>query len=384
LFAFWKGEIQSAEDIPKGRRTKRESSFLDAVRDQDFSELLTLWSLSTGDFETGQPTQMLNGVGNVITTAKSFERWGIPLDQNSLSAGQAKETVYETFKLELGKIRVILRPVIEDDQLIYFVRVGKPLKQEQAMLWRLRRWILWLVPVTLVLSSLLGWFLALRALSPVKEMTRKAALISMRKLDERLELPKANDEISKLAETFNKMLNRIEISVKGLRRFSAAAAHELRTPLTAMKGELELALHKPRDREAYKEIVEIQLETVNDMIHTVEQLLAVARSGADVALNLKAVDVQELIKEAIDKVKTIAAKKNIAFDYKQVAAVSVNGDATLLRIVFQNLLENAVKHSPDGSSINVTSEQKKGILELKVQDQGKGIAPDELPKLFDH
>jgi heavy metal sensor kinase len=272
----------------------------------------------------------------------------------------------------------------EKGHLLYFVQVATSLLQTDSSLERLRSWLLWLIPTTAVLASLVGWFLASLALRPVGRMIREARQMSESRLHQRIAVPQTGDELQKLGVTFNEMLDRFERGFKRLRQFSAAASHELRTPLTVMKGEMELALRKLRTEGEYERVLRNQLRVVDDMARVVEQLLAVAHAeDGELAVNWEVLELEALIRSVAQSFGPIAHDKKISLQITTEGGVRVQGERRLLERLIANLLENAIRHTPSEGQVTLEAVRRGEQSLLIVRDTGKGILAEDMPKIFD-
>ena len=169
-----------------------------------------------------------------------------------------------------------------------------------------------------------------------------------------------------------------------MRQFSAAASHELRTPLTVMKGEMELVLRKSRTEEEYERVFRNQLSVVNDMVHVVEQLLAVAHAeDGEMAVHWETLELGVLLRSVAQGFDAIANGKNISVQVLEEKAVNVQGERRLLERLVANLLENAIKHTPPEGRVTLEAVRRGGQSLLIVRDTGKGISAEDMPKIFD-
>ena len=180
------------------------------------------------------------------------------------------------------------------------------------------------------------------------------------------------------------MLARLESAFKRLRQFSAAASHELRTPLTIIKGELEVALRKPRDPEEYRRVLATQLEAINEIISIVEQLLALAHSEeGERAVEWQKLNLGDLVRQVCHRWQKIIDDKKVHLKILQEKEVEVRGEKRLLERLVANLLDNAVKHTPGGGEVAFEIAEQNHSACLVVKDTGPGISREELPKIFD-
>jgi signal transduction histidine kinase len=198
-------------------------------------------------------------------------------------------------------------------------------------------------------------------------------------------VPVSDAELAHLTRVFNGLLERLEASFEQLRRFTSDASHELRTPLAAMRSVGEVSLEKERTPAEYRNAIGSMLEEVNRLTSLVEALLAVARGdGRSFELDRGVIPVSELVREATGLLEVLAEEKNqhllVAADETAVIA----GDRVLLRQALVNLIHNAIKYSPDSSTIQVRAVlQPGGPVVLQVVDNGPGIASEHRDKVFD-
>jgi signal transduction histidine kinase len=179
------------------------------------------------------------------------------------------------------------------------------------------------------------------------------------------------------------MLARLEAAFAEVRRFSADAAHELRTPLTALKGGLEVALRAGRSPEEYRRVLEGSLEEVERLIRLAEDLLLLSRASSAPEPRREAVDLEPLALEVLDVGARLAAGTGVAVRLKEAAPVTVRGNPTALRRAALNLMDNAVKYTPAGGSVELSVARDGDDAVLAVEDTGPGIAPEDAPRVFE-
>jgi heavy metal sensor kinase len=239
------------------------------------------------------------------------------------------------------------------------------------------------LPMFVGLSSIGAYVLLGRALRPVDEIVRSAERITLRNLSQRLVVPATGDEVERLSLALNRMIERLDESYQVTSRFSADASHELRTPLTIMRGELEAILQQENlDEEEMQQIATV-LEEAERLTQIVEGLLAISRLEAgETQLNKDPVDLSKLMTTTVEQMAPLAEDKSITLDTEAVLDVMVEANEVRLKQVIVNLLDNAIKYTPEGGKIRV--EVKVDNLEaiLEVIDNGIGISPEALPHIF--
>ena len=239
------------------------------------------------------------------------------------------------------------------------------------------------LPLGLLLAGGGGWLLARRALKPVDMMTQAAQRISGEHLSERLEETGSGDELDRLAKTLNDMLGRLDDTFHQMRQFSADASHELQTPLTILKGEIEVALRSPRGPQEYQRVLESGLEEIDRISRLVEGLLLLARADAGVLrLDLRPVELQELLLEIYEQMKVVADNRSVNLQRASLEAVSIRGDREHLRRLLLNLVDNGIKYTPEGGSVTLSLQSAKEWATVRISDTGIGLSKDEQERIF--
>jgi heavy metal sensor kinase len=246
--------------------------------------------------------------------------------------------------------------------------------------------LLWIsIPLLLVGAAAGGYWISTRALAPVDQITQTARNISAQNLSSRLVVPNTGDELQRLSETLNGMLERLEAAFRKITQFTADASHELRTPVAVMRTRAELALRKARSTEEYQEVIAEVLAELEKTSALIEQLMFLARadSGAQ-NLNFAPTNVGEVLREACHQGSALAEAKQIGFhDHIAGEPLWIKGDATSLRRLFLILIDNAVKYTPASGQVEVSLRRNDGFAVAEVRDSGIGIAQTDLPNVFE-
>jgi heavy metal sensor kinase len=281
-------------------------------------------------------------------------------------------------------VRVLAYPIHANGHA-YSVQTGIALNKSMVLLSAFGTQLLLLTPAVLVLAAIGGHFMSRKALAPVAAIATEARLINDRNLDVRLPIAETKDEISHLSETLNQMLARVESGVRSIRDFTANAAHELRTPLALIRAEVEVALSRPRAAEEYREACEqVQVETVR-MSRLIDSLLILARADAGMeALRFELVDANRLASEVGEKWKTAMRLAFLDFNVEVAPEqLFVRADMNALQRLLTILLDNAVRYTQPGGSVNLRIAHEGNMALFTVQDTGIGIAPEHQPRIFD-
>ena len=285
---------------------------------------------------------------------------------------------------ERARFRALSYPVADAGRLAYVVRVLSPLTSIEASLSKLRLMMFLILPVAVVLSGVAGAWLAGRTLRPIDRLIDSARDISAENLRVRLPVPPTRDELSRLAETFNGMLERVEQGFSFQRQFWEDVAHELKTPLAIMKGEIEVALRSGGGPQEDKEVLASNLEEVERLVRLIEKMLTLARLDRGGApLEMSGLDLSALAGRAVEDFRGPAGDKRIDLGFAGPADVPIRGDEARLRGLIYILLDNALKFTPAGGRVRVEVASEGGQARLAVSDTGPGIGEDELPLIFE-
>jgi two-component system, OmpR family, sensor kinase len=260
------------------------------------------------------------------------------------------------------------------------VVVGEPLDDRQEALDALLAQLLVALPLALVASSMIGYVVAGAALRPIEAMRRRADEISASTSAQRLPLPAAHDEVYRLGETLNEMLERLDSGLERERRFVADASHELRTPLATLKTELEVALRQRRSAAELERAIESAAEETDRLVRLAENLLLVARSdqGA-LTVARDPITVDALLAEVADRFRSSAEAAGRVVEVDE-SGTELAGDRERLQQALGNLVDNALRHG--AGDVRLHAVERDGLVELHVIDRG-GFDELILPRAFE-
>ncbi|MGD0816110.1 MAG: ATP-binding protein [Verrucomicrobiota bacterium] len=267
---------------------------------------------------------------------------------------------------------------------VYVVESGGPMQPIDTLLSHLLFLLLLGVPGVVLVAVGGGYIMVGQALAPVVQIARSAEQISLHNLSERLPLTHTGDELEHLSLALNRMIVRLSQALEQNRRFLADASHELRTPLAALRGEMESVVEQTRSLPAVSDRAGSALEEVDRLAKIVEALFAISRLDAGEAQQAwERFDLASLAASTTEQMSLLAEDKGVSVSCDAQGSVCVEGDRARIKQVVVNLLDNAIKYTPEAGSIslNVRARDDKAVIE--VADTGIGIPPGALPHIFE-
>ena len=310
----------------------------------------------------------------------------IPTDDASL------QTVIEE-KDEDDRHRLALRRVIiPSHNARYIVVAGSSLEPTDEELESLREILAYVVPIALMLAGIGGWFLARQSLSPVAAMVDRARKMSAENLSGRLPVANPRDELGRLAETFNDLLSRLEASITTQRQlmatqrqFMADASHELRTPVATTRTAANVALQQPhREELEYRETLAIIEQQATRLSRIVDDMFTLARADAGTyPVRQMPMYLDEVVDDVVKAARVLASTRDVSIEAATIPSAAFTGDEDLIRRLMVNLLDNAIRYTPPGSTVRVDLEQAPGGYALSISDRGPGIPADVQPHIFE-
>lgn len=280
-------------------------------------------------------------------------------------------------------LRVYTAPILDQGTVVGFVQVARSLEALDETLDFVATILMIGTPILILFAAIGGYFLAARALSPIDQMTRTAHRIANEQdLSQRLTIPSTNDEVGRLAVTFDEMLERLEETFKRERRFTSDASHELRTPLATMQSILTVVRQRPRSNQEYEEALDDLIDETNRLSALADKLLQLARGQQTTSVALTKVDLSQLLHDVCDSLGPLAEEKRLRLTDRVAEGILLQGSYDDLLRLFLNLLDNAIKFTKTGS-ITLTSQVEQTHIVISIADTGIGIAPEHLPHLFE-
>lgn len=301
----------------------------------------------------------------------------------ALAASASNRSELHTIHAARGSFRAAARLLSAGGHRFTLVILQSLLPQVE-MMGDIRNTFLWAIPIALLLASMGGYFLARKSLAPVAAMASQARGMGAANLHNRLAVVNKRDELGQLALSFNQLLERLETSFEQQRQFMADASHELRTPVAILRGETEVTLSQPqRSPGEYRETLAILRDESQRLAHIIEDLFTLARADAgQYPLTIRDSFLDELASEALVRARSLALAKNITLTSAIEPDLPIRADEGLLGRMLLNLLDNAIKYSPSGSTVNLACSRQGDHYLISVSDNGSGIPPDLQPRIF--
>jgi len=318
--------------------------------------------------------------GNVVVRTRQLADQSVPaFPTRATSDGR-----YDSSDLPLiGRQRTLMRELHVGER-VFTVVLMTPLKETDEEL-REVAGVLWgILPFALLLAAVFAYLLARRALAPVDQLQRAADGITAERLHERLEIANPGDELGRLGQTINAMIARLERSFNEIRRFTADASHELRTPISVIRTDTEVATANPPAPEEFRALAGSILEECEHLSKLTDQLLTLSREDAGISPpNSAEFDLVPLVRDVVETMRPLADAKHQNIAVETEGDLPVSGDAERIRQVVYNLLDNAIKYTPDDGRIDVSLRGDNTTAVLTVRDTGEGVPAEHLPHVFD-
>jgi heavy metal sensor kinase len=332
----------------------------------------------------GKFIQILDASGKIGAKMSDLETQTLPASYRSLEKAFSGEIDFETIGEAGSRLRIITMPIRENGKVVSVVQVGTSLEDFDESLSRLLTVMAISIPTAFFLTLIGGYFLAKKSLKPVDQIRKAAVKISSSNLEEKIDVGGRRDELGKLAETFNDMIERLRESFQRINQFSTDVSHELKTPLTILKGQTEVALRKERDKEEYKRVLSSNLEEINRMTKIIDDLLFLSKAESkNLSLAKDVVHLRDLITDICLDMKVYADEKGVFLEIGSLEDVRVEGDELKLRRMLMNIIDNGIKYTNPGGKVEVRSFIEDGYARIEIKDTGVGISENDLKYIFD-
>lgn len=282
-----------------------------------------------------------------------------------------------------GKWLIYDQQIFNHNNTIAWIRAARPLKLLNDTLRNLKILILVALPVYIIIAMSGGLFIAGRALSPIDQITKTAHEIGHGDLTKRIKLVNTSDEVGRLADTFDEMIEKLEVAFNQEKHFAADASHELRTPLTIILAHAEEALKGNKSVSEFRESMETILKESKKMGRMVSQLLMLTRGYEDkYRFKMEDLNLSMIIRDITNEMMEYARKSDIEIFLFIDDNIKIKADQTLITQMLINLIQNAVKYNKKGGWIQIKLNKDKDYVRIIIEDNGIGISNEDLPNIF--
>jgi two-component system, OmpR family, sensor kinase len=331
---------------------------------------------------TNVRVHVLDASGQLLATYPRAGGAPIPVEPRSASIARQDRPGYADLTLPSGQpARALSTPLTADGRLIGVLQVIQLRGVLVDTLSGLRALLLVLGGAATVIAGVCGWLVSYRSLRPLSAISEQAARITAKAdFGLRIELPKRQDEIGRLAGTMDQLLDKVDETLRVHRDFLADTSHELRNPLLAIRTNLEL-LDRVRDGDAREECIREARQQVARMSRLVSDLLLLAQVESRLMVEQRPVDLTALVERAAREVQPRTSGQRLIVEAPPRAEVT--GDEGRLSQILENLLDNAIRHTPAGGAITIRVAAQSSGTALSVEDTGEGIAAEHLPHIFE-
>ncbi len=284
------------------------------------------------------------------------------------------------------RLRIFYLPIKNENGLFGLVEMSKFEGSVQTAMGLLRTSLVLALLLAIIVVFYGGWVIVSKFISPLEQIVYKADKINAENLTERIKVDQNDppDEVIKLVNSLNRLLERLERSFKQIKQFTYDVSHELLTPLTVMKDEIEISLMRRRKVKDYIQTLNVVYSQVNRSIDIVKSMLYLAKVEAGVInVNLCEVNVPELIREVILTLDRKAKRKKIKVKFNCDSVLITKTDENILFEALKNILDNAIEYTGKNGNVEIKCERVGKWLEISISDNGIGISADDLPYIFD-
>jgi two-component system, OmpR family, sensor kinase len=358
--------------------TETADQILSASRVRQFSNILQVDVPEELDVfrASGVGVVVIDNDHNVVRKSRNIGSFNQPFDADVLPSVTPQNSATRDVYLGETHMRVLSAPIAVSDQQVGYLQVAASLDGVDESLHQLGALMLLGGAIGVAAAAVVGAFLARQALQPIDRITQTAAAIARaRDLDRRVMQPTQLDEVGRLAETFNFMLDRLEGLFKSQQRFIADISHELRTPLTTIRGNIDLLRRMGGADPASIDAIRSESDR---MIRLVGDLLLLAQADAGLPMRNEAIEIDRLAGEVVRQLQVIAGAVTVSLRTVAAQPLVVNGDADRLRQLLLNLTDNAIKYTPPGGQVIVRVTCETDWARIDVTDNGPGIPPEHL------
>ena len=282
------------------------------------------------------------------------------------------------------KFRVYTKPLIENGKVLYIIQSAAPIDLVSLAMHNLLLLLFLLMPLTVILAGIPGVLLAGLTLKPIDSMIKTLKQITAENLKLKIHIPDTKDEVKRLADTFNGMIERLDRSFTSQQSFIQDISYELKAPIIMLKGELVEALNKPCSQSEYEAILQKSIKELDGFSLIIEDLLVLAKfDNNQMPLEIKKVSLTKILENVVKDAKAVAQAKDIALSSFLQDTITLDGDESQIKTLFTNLIDNAIKYTLRKGKIIISAHKDGNNAKITVSDTGVGMPEDELLYIFD-
>jgi heavy metal sensor kinase len=384
---------QAREDLDQNWAIVK--AYLRIVSDKGQEDFHPIWNADASDPDESAAVASVKKIyliadsqGHFMEGSANYKSVGLGDPNEIRSVLQSQGAVWSEREDEDGTPYLIRASFVNGEEEAtkkFYVAIGSSLAESNKLLSRFTLQGAALLPVVILVGISIGWIFAGRALTPVVEIAQTAQRISGSNLSLRIPVRGSGDELDRLIETFNQMIERIEINFNQVRQFSTDVSHELRTPITVVRGQLEVALFTATTVDQYRDAIVNSLSDIERLSQIVRALLLLSQAETgQVILQKQNLDLVEIVDSVVDQFQIPAEGAEVTLQFlPHIAHCSGDFDRVQIERMLSNLLSNAVKFTPPGGQVRVSIDRRDSDVEIRVEDTGEGIPPEHLPHIFD-
>jgi heavy metal sensor kinase len=349
--------------------------------------LENLWSNLQQETEADGSSQILfrlyNHRGEVIRNSDDGH-WANYLAPSALLNNRDSKFILETTHQAGHEFPArTIYGTLADNENSYVVQITESLEERVDVLEIFRLTFFFSLPFLILLSLTAGWFMSGKSLEGVQQVTNTAIDISNGALGERVSLSDQGVEIDRLAETFNSMLDKIQLLIRGIREMNDNIAHDLKSPLARIRGIAETTLTGDQSSDQYQQLAGSTIEECDRLLHLINTMLDLAETEAGLAPSMETLNLSKLIEDACDLYQPLATENNLILESNLIESVTINGNKQFLQRLISNLLDNAIKYTPSGGQISIDQKVANSDVLVCITDTGMGISQEDLPNIFE-
>ena len=329
--------------------------------------------------------QLITEQGEPVRRTNDNAWQDLPLIENlSARLGEAAEPILQILNLEQQQYPArSVYGMLQGPNGNYILQIAETLEERAEILELLRTVFIVSLPLFLILSLTAGWYMSRRSLAGVEEVTKTAIDISNGAINRRVSIGDRGEEVDRLAATFNGMLDKIQILIKGMREMTDNIAHDLKSPLARIRGMAETTLTGEQFDNQYQLLAGSTIEECDRLLHLINTMLDLSETEAGLSPGMEPLNLTALVKEACELYQPLAGDTNIQLVCEYQEDIVIDGNKPFLQRLVGNLLDNAIKYTSSGGKVTIRQLKSGNNVLIKVADTGLGIKETDLAKIFE-